>query len=361
MLLVSAIVSYWLARTLSRPIRRFRESANAIAGGNLDARVTEHVGKRRDEIGLLAQDFDRMADELQRAWLQQTELTRNVSHELRSPLARLRVALELARRKTGDVAELDRIDKETERLDELIGRILEYSRLDSDSHERLSSIALDELLNSIVEDVRYEYSDQGRKARIELESDAECTISGYPNALRSCVENVLRNAVQHSRDDGDVRVRLSVEESQAVISVEDQGGGVPGDELQRIFEPFYRSAARRPETSRQSGGLGLAIASRATALHGGKISASNTANGLCVEIRLPLLLTVLQNRPAIAALLESADPGGRVACLALFRNVFRGGSGYVEIICRFNLVGCVTHTGNVVLPFFRNLIHRVML
>lgn len=288
MLLVSAIVSYWLARTLSRPIRRFRESANAIAGGNLDARVTEHVGKRRDEIGLLAQDFDRMADELQRAWLQQTELTRNVSHELRSPLARLRVALELARRKTGDVAELDRIDKETERLDELIGRILEYSRLDSDSHERLSSIALDELLNSIVEDVRYEYSDQGRKARIELESDAECTISGYPNALRSCVENVLRNAVQHSRDDGDVRVRLSVEESQAVISVEDQGGGVPGDELQRIFEPFYRSAARRPETSRQSGGLGLAIASRATALHGGKISASNTANGLCVEIRLPL-------------------------------------------------------------------------
>ena len=153
-LLVSAMVSFLLARTISRPIRRFRESVNAIAGGNLDTRVAEHVGKRRDEIGLLAQDFDRMTDELQRAWLQQTELTGNVSHELRSPLARLRVALELARRKTGDLTELDRIETETERLDELIGRILEYSRLEADSHERRSSFALDELLDSVVEDVR---------------------------------------------------------------------------------------------------------------------------------------------------------------------------------------------------------------
>ncbi|MDH3621180.1 MAG: ATP-binding protein [Gammaproteobacteria bacterium] len=287
-LLVSAMVSYWLARTISRPVRRFRESANAIAGGNLDTRVAESVGKRRDEIGLLAQDFDRMADELQRAWLQQTELTRNVSHELRSPLARLRVALELARRKTGDLVELDKIDAETERLDELIGRILEYSRLDSDSHEVRSSIALDELLRSVVEDVRYEYGYQGAKASIELEADTECTIDGYPNALRSCVENVIRNAVQHSRDDGDVHVQLSLEDSQAVISVEDQGGGVREHELERIFEPFYRSTARQGEASRQTGGLGLAIASRATALNGGTIAASNAANGLCVEIRLPV-------------------------------------------------------------------------
>ena len=101
-LLVSAAVSYLLARTISQPIRRFRESAIAIADGNLDTRVADRVGKRRDEIGLLAQDFDRMTDELRGAWLRQSELTRNVSHELRSPLARLRVALELARRKTGD-------------------------------------------------------------------------------------------------------------------------------------------------------------------------------------------------------------------------------------------------------------------
>ena len=287
-LLVSAMVSYLLARTISRPIRRFRESANAIAGGNLDTRVAERVGKRRDEIGLLAQDFDHMTDKLQRAWMQQTELTRNVSHELRSPLARLCVALELARRKTGDLAELDRIDTETERLDELIGRILEYSRLEADSHEHRSNIVLDEMLHSVVEDVRYEYGYQGGKASIALEIDTECTIDGYPNALRSCVENVVRNAVQHSRDDGDVQVRLGVEQSQAVITVEDQGGGVPEHELDRIFEPFYRSKARQAEVSRPSGGLGLAIASRATILNGGTITASNTATGLSVEIRLPL-------------------------------------------------------------------------
>ena len=285
-LLISAMVSYLLARTISRPIRRFRESANAIAGGNLDTRVAERVGKRRDEIGLLAQDFDRMTDELQRAWLRQTELTRNVSHELRSPLARLRVALELARRKTGDLVELDKIDAETERLDELIGRILEYSRLDSDSHERRASIVLDELLRSVVEDVRYEYGELGSKAKIELEANTECIIDGYPNALRSCFENVVRNAVQHSRDDGHVRVRLRREESQVVVTVEDQGGGVPDGDLERIFEPFYRSKARPVEASRQSGGLGLAIAERAIALHGGTIAASNTANGLCVEICL---------------------------------------------------------------------------
>jgi len=286
--LVSALVSFFLARTISRPIRRFRESANAIAGGNLDTRVAEQVGNRRDEIGLLAKDFDRMADGLQRAWLQQTELTRNVSHELRSPLARLRVALELARRKTGDLTELDRIDKETERLDELIGRILEYSRLDADSHEHRSSIALDEILHSVVDDVRYEYGYQGSKARIKLESITDCTVDGYPNALRSCIENVIRNAVQHSRNEGDVLVKLSAEQSQAVVTVEDQGGGVPDQELERIFEPFYRSTARPGGASQQTGGLGLAIASRAIALNGGTITASNIASGLRVEICLPL-------------------------------------------------------------------------
>lgn len=289
-LLISAIVSFLLARTISRPIRRFRESANAIAGGNLDTRVAEYVGKRHDEIGLLAQDFDRMADGLQHAWLRQTELTRNVSHELRSPLARLRVALELARRKTGDLVELDRIERETERLDELIGRILEFSRLDSDFHEGRSTVSLDDLLRSVVDDVRYEYGHQGTAVRIELEPGDECTLSGYPNALRSCIENVIRNALQHSRDDGNVTVGLRVDDSQALISIEDQGGGVPDDELERIFEPFYRATARQANTAQQSGGLGLAIAARATALHGGAITARNTEKGLRVEISLPLVL-----------------------------------------------------------------------
>lgn len=287
-LAVSTAVSYLLARAMSQPIRRFRESAVAIADGNLDTRVAEHVGKRRDEIGLLAQDFDRMADELQRAWLRQTELTRNVSHELRSPLARLRVALELARRKAGDLAEFEKIDAETERLDELIGQILEFSRLDAEPHEVRTEVDLDELVRSVVEDVRYEYGRIGSEARITIRSDSNCVVSGYPVALRSAVENVLRNAMQHNPAHGDVDVKLHIDDSHAVLTIEDQGGGVPDAELDSIFEPFYRSTRGRDDASSGTG-LGLAIVSRAIAMNDGSIAARNVANGLCVEIRLPAM------------------------------------------------------------------------
>lgn len=286
-LLISAAVSYLLARTISRPIQELRESANAIAGGDLETRVAERVGKRKDEIGLLADDFDRMADGLERAWLQQAELTQNVSHELRSPLARLRVALELVRRKTGELPELARIDRETERLDALIGQILEFSRLDANSTETPSLIDLTELVQSVVDDVRYEYGDIGSNASVDFECVDECLVIGHQNALTSCVENVLRNAMHHSPDDGAVTVRLRVGAGHAELAVEDQGGGVADDELDRIFEPFYRSK-KHAGAARRSGGLGLAIASRAIALNAGSIVASNISQGLRVEIRLPL-------------------------------------------------------------------------
>ena len=281
-LLVSAGVSYLLARGISRPIQRVRESANAIAGGNLDTRVMDRVGDRRDDIGLLAQDFDDMTAELQRAWQRQTELTANVSHELRSPLARLRVALELARRKTGELPELDKIDLETERLDALIGQLLEFSKMDADPHEARSRTDLDELLRSVVEDVRYEFEDTG--IRIELESASAVAVDAHAGALRSAIENVLRNAAQHSPANGEIVVTLETGEDEAVLSVEDQGGGVPDDDVDRIFEPFYRSTA----TSGASGtGLGLAIASRGVAVNGGSVMAKNSGQGLRIEIRLP--------------------------------------------------------------------------
>lgn len=281
-LLISATVSYLLARAMSRPIRRFRESAVALANGNLDARVADHVGKRRDEIGLLAQDFDRMADELQQASLRQKELMRNVSHELRSPLARLSVALELARRKSGDLAEFDKIDKETGRLDEMIGQILKFSRLDAEVREQQQAIDLAELLHSIVEDVRYEYGDE---ARISADIDTTVSIHGYPAALRSGLENVLRNAMQHNRPGGEVFMSLEVEESEAVVAITDQGGGVAAEDLEKIFEPFYRATS---DASKPGSGLGLAIASRAMAMNAGTMTASNTSDGLRVVIRLLL-------------------------------------------------------------------------
>ena len=287
-LLVSAAVSYLLARAISRPIRRFRESAIAIAGGNLDTRVSDRVGNRHDEIGLLAQDFDRMTGELQRAWLRQTELTQNVSHELRSPLARLRVALELARRGAGDLPELDRIDTETERLDDLIGQLLEFSRMDAEPREGRSRIELDELLRSVVEDVRYEYGRTGDDTRIDLESSPGVAVEGYPNALRSGIENVLRNAVQHGCEGGEVQVRLGTDASEAVMTIEDHGGGVAEHELDSIFEPFFRARTKQAGDSTRGSGLGLAIASRAIELNNGSIAARNAEHGLCVEIRLPL-------------------------------------------------------------------------
>ena len=286
-LLISAAISYLLARAISRPIRRFRESAVAIAAGNLDTRVADRVGRRRDEIGLLAQDFDRMADELQRAWLRQTELTRNVSHELRSPLARLRVALELARRKTAELPEFDKIETETQRLDDLIGQILEFSRLNTESKEQLALIDLEELVQFVVDDVRYEFGSTGARAGIEFESDGSVTFRGYSNALQSSVENVLRNALQHGGNNGTVKVRLCKDGSHAVITIVDQSGGVQEDELDRLFEPFYRSTTGGDE-SRTGSGLGLAIVARAIAMHDGTVTASNVADGLCVEMRLPL-------------------------------------------------------------------------
>ncbi len=282
-LIVSASVSYLLARAISRPVRRLRESAMAIADGNLDTRVADHV-RRRDEIGLLAQDFDRMAAELERAWQRQTELSRNVSHELRSPLARLRVALELARRKAGELEEFDKIDRETERLDGLIGQILEYSRLDAGPHEERTKMDLVELIASIVDDVRYEYERDDSETDLDYRCVSEMNVNGYPGALRSAIENVLRNAMQHGQPNPAAKVTLGIDGSNAVLAIEDQGGGIPDAELDMIFEPFYRSSGREDG---QGTGLGLAIAERAIAMHDGSIVARNTEDGLRVEIRLP--------------------------------------------------------------------------
>jgi len=287
-LLISAAVSFVLARTISRPIMRLRESANALAEGKLDTRAADGANPRRDELGLLTRDFDRMAEQLQRAWQKQSELTGNVSHELRSPLARLRVALELVRRRTGELAELDRIELESERLDELIGRLLEFSRLDQEPEQARSRVDLDALLQSVVEDVCYEYGAPGDDETVRLQIEAPCAVDGYPNALRSAIENVLRNAMQHNGGDGDVLLRLATSHGHAIITIADYGGGVADDELERIFDPFYRSAATRADHPGRSGGLGLAIAARAIALHSGSIKARNVDGGLSIEIRLPL-------------------------------------------------------------------------
>lgn len=284
-LLLSAAVSFALARAIARPVQTFREATVSIANGRLDTRVAASMRNRRDEIGMLAHDLDEMARKLQDASIQQTELTRNISHELRSPLARLRVALELARREAGDLGEFARIDRETERLDDLIGQILSYSRMEADSDEPRTSVDIAELLQEAVDNASFECrASDVDGVSVRLTGDCQGQVDGFANALASAFENVLRNAIRHSPENGAVSVSATTTPGRLVIDIADEGDGVPDASLEKIFEPFFRSAsADTPGT-----GLGLAIARRAVEKNAGSISAYNAdSGGLVIRIVLP--------------------------------------------------------------------------
>jgi two-component system sensor histidine kinase CpxA len=287
-LLISAGVSFALARAIARPVQTFREATVSIANGRLDTRIAASMRNRRDEIGMLAHDLDAMADKLQDASTQQTELTRNISHELRSPLARLRVALELARRQAGDLPEFARIDRETERLDDLIGQILSYSRMEAGSDEPREVVDVTELLQEAVENANFECNASGREGiSVALNANDDLRVNGYRTALASAIENVLRNAVRHSPNNGVVTVQASQEGNSLNIEIEDAGQGVPTDALEDIFDPFFR--APQAEGAKPAGtGLGLAIARRAIEKNVGRISAhSAERGGLLIRICLP--------------------------------------------------------------------------
>jgi len=285
-LIVSGIVSYLLARAIARPIRMLRDATVSLADGDLNARVGNAMAERRDELGMLASDFDSMAAKLARAAAQQTELSQNISHELRSPLARMRVALELAKRQAGELSEFDRIDAETERLDKLIGQILSYTRMDSSPQDEPAEIELADLINEIVENVNYECKSGGIDGvTVQATFDSHPVVQGYAHALVSAVKNIVRNAVRHSPADGTVTVILGHDDEAAKIVVRDQGKGVDDADLLRLFEPFYKT-----KDAPDSGtGLGLAIAERAIRLNGGHIAAENlTGGGLQVIVTLPV-------------------------------------------------------------------------
>jgi len=289
-LLVSGIVSYFLATAISGPVRKLRRATVSLAGGDLDARVAESVGKRRDELGMLGRDFDSMAENLQRAATRQIELSRNISHELRSPLARMRVAVELAKQKHGDMPEFERLDNEAERLDALIGQILRYTKLDASPETDPEPIELADLIREVVENVNYECKAEGIKGiSVVAQIDASPVTLGHVDAMTSAIENIVRNAAHHSPPESEVKVHLSQDDEHAMIDVRDSGPGVDEEDLRRLFEPFFRT--RQSETSKKARGtgLGLAIAERAVGVNGGTLSARNHADGgLLVRISVPL-------------------------------------------------------------------------
>ncbi len=288
-LLLSGLICLGLARYLSAPLGRLRAATQDLAGGDLDARVGPALTRRRDEMGGLGRDFNRMAERLQDVIESQQRLLRDVSHELRSPLARLQAALGLARQRgAGAVGEeLGRIEREAERLDELIAQALSLTRLAAgvDSMRR-ETVDLAVLLHNVAEDAEFEAAQRGR--HVILEIDKALPVDGDPELLHRAIENVVRNAIRYTDESTAVELALRREGSDAVITVRDHGPGAREQDLERIFDPFFRASEARDRAS-GGHGLGLAIARRAVELHDGRISAENiTGGGLLVSIRLPL-------------------------------------------------------------------------
>jgi signal transduction histidine kinase len=284
---ISGLICYALASYMTSPILRLRAATRALAGGNLQARAP--ALSRADEIGDLVRDFNVMAGRLESLVNSQNRLIRDISHELRSPLARLGVALEIAREQTGGAAQqsFDRIEHEAEQLNIMIGNLLTLARLESDSSaQHRGVVRLGDMLKTVCDDARFEAQAHG--SDVQVTRCDQVAITGDASLLRSAIENVIRNAVSYTRPETDVEVALEDRGAVAVISVCDHGPGVPENDLERIFDPFYRTASAR-ERSSGGTGLGLAITRRAVLSHGGTVSASNRpGGGLCVEISLPI-------------------------------------------------------------------------
>jgi signal transduction histidine kinase len=293
-LVIGGIFCYWLARYLTTPLLKLRTTTNELAEGNLGARVGTKLAKRRDEVGQLGRDFNVMAQRLESMVKAQQRLLGDISHELRSPLARLGVALGLARQRSGVEANgaLDRIERESDSLNEMISQLLSLTRLESGTDGRKrTDVDLAALVREVAEDADFEARSQNRS--VQVVSSDSCSIKGVEELLRSAVENVVRNAVRYTHEGTAVEVALRKQNGGsnnfAVISVRDRGNGVPEDALEKIFRPFYRTEDARDRQSGGGTGLGLAITERAVRMHGGSVHAANvTGGGLSVEMRLQL-------------------------------------------------------------------------
>lgn len=292
-LLISGGICYLLARYLTAPIVRLREAARRFADGELSARFGRKRVIWKDELSDLAGDFDTMAERIESLVTQQRRLIRDISHELRSPLARLTIAVELLRHQGGTAASstLGRIEKEVMVLNDMIGQVLELTRAESNtSSMETVPVDLTLLIDEIVDDANFEAGVRG--CAVHFTDPGACTVCGNEEWLRRGIENVVRNAIRYTSDGTTVEIRLTRNGEEGLeyarISVRDHGEGVPESDLPHLFRPFYRVSAAR---DRQTGGtgLGLAITWSAVSLHHGSVTAENApGGGLVVTIDLPL-------------------------------------------------------------------------
>jgi two-component system sensor histidine kinase CpxA len=293
--LLVSVFCLLLARHITRPILILEDAATQLAAGDLTVRAGPAIAPRRDELARMATAFDRMAERIQRLISAQQEMLGHISHELRSPLTRIVVSLELLRRAdagTPGALLFDQMQLDLDRLDRMIGQILGITRMDIQGAEAgfqvaRHAVALGPMLDELVKDAAFEA--QSMHKRVALEVESEATVLGDEALLRSCCENVLRNALLYTPEGATIQVRLTQgKESTAVVLIEDDGPGVPDESLPRLFDLFYRvgeAQQKHPEGT----GFGLAIAQRIVAMHGGTIAADNRRpHGLAVRIALPL-------------------------------------------------------------------------
>lgn len=285
-LLASALCAAGLAWYFAKPIRQLRQGFDAAANGDLAVRVAPGMGQRRDELADLGRDFDRMTERVQSVVDGQKRLLHDVSHEMRSPLARLQAAVGLARQQPERMEGLlARVERESERMNQLVGELLTLSRLEAGSAGAVGPVDMDELLAQLIEDARFEGA--ARRVTVSYEPGTMAEVLADPELLHRAIENVVRNALRFSPPGGVVRIEAGVGDDGAFhIVVLDHGPGVAEADLEAIFTPFYRGAAPGDDDGY---GLGLAIARRVVQVGNGTISASNTADaGLSVSIRLPI-------------------------------------------------------------------------
>jgi two-component system, OmpR family, sensor histidine kinase CpxA len=286
-LLCAGLLCFLLARHISNPIRQLQSAASRIAEGDFSVRASPALAPRNDELADLARDFDVMADRIRSLLEKQQELLGDISHELRSPVTRLTVSLELARR--GDATAFERIDTDLKRLGELIDHILTLTRLQTQAGQHTQiPVSLRTILESIVDDARLEGKSENKSVRLDQSDD--CRIKCDPNLLRSCLENVVRNALRYTRPDTSVAIHVALNGGTpplAEIRIADEGPGVPPEALPRLFEPFFRVSGARDRSTGGSG-LGLAISQKVAKTYGGSIEACNReGGGLEVKITFP--------------------------------------------------------------------------
>jgi signal transduction histidine kinase len=281
-LVVLTLFSLLVTLSITRPLNRLRGAVHDLGQASYQQNSLAQLANRRDEFGVLATDFNRMGSRLQSLIGSQRQLLRDVSHELRSPLARLRIALALAERAEAQQREAlwPRLTRECDRLEDLISEILALARVDAE-HASAETVDVNMLLGGVRKDAQLSAAD------IDVRIDAQpgLTLQGWPMLVERAVDNLLRNALRFSPADRPVEINARLRNGQIEIAVRDHGPGVPTEHLAQLGEPFFRA----PGQTSAGHGLGLAIARRAAERHGGSLQLSNhPAGGFVAKLELPL-------------------------------------------------------------------------